>query len=363
MRFFLILAFGLALLAAPPAPGADGGTAGRPAQTTGAASSSASYDPSVAGMMAQVSASTVYTYTGQLSGAWPAAVGGSLYLITTRHTGSGQPIAKAAQFVYEHFQHLGLAVSYQDWSHFGYTNRNVAAVITGTAKPGEIVLLTAHLDSICAESGCQGGSSGPAPGADDDASGTAGVMVAADILSQYRFERTLRFVLFTGEEQGMLGSWTYASAASGREENIVAVCNLDVIGWDSDDDGQIRLHTRRTTDAGYSADLAIAGVFSNVVHTYGLGGALASIITADSEPASDHASFWDEGFPAILAIEDDYDDYNPNTHRATDTLQRMNLDYFTAFVKAAVGTAAHLAGPRPRSIYLPMAITSQWPDR
>jgi len=295
------------------------------------------YDPIVAEMIAQVQQSTVYTYDGQLSGEWPAVVGGAPYTISTRYTDSGAPIQKATQYVYERMQALGLAVSYHNWTGGGYSNRNVIGVLTGTVLPNEIVLVTAHLDDAP--------SSGKAPGADDNASGSVGVLIAADILGQHRFERTVRFVFFTGEEQGLYGSQAYATLVYDAGENIVAVYNMDMIAWDSVDGPTLRLHTRTTSDPGYPSDLAIAGVFTNAVNVYGLGSSLTPIIDADGITASDHSPFWNRGYSAILAIEDDLDDFNDYYHTSQDQLQHLNMAYFTSYVKASVGTAAHLAFP------------------
>jgi Zn-dependent M28 family amino/carboxypeptidase len=293
-------------------------------------------DPRVAAMLAQVTSAQVYTYTAQLSGETPVIVGGTLYTFTTRNTSSGVPIQKATQFVYEHLQQQGLAASYHNWTNCSRSNRNVVGVLTGTVTPNEIVLITAHLDNMP--------SSGRAPGADDNASGSVGVMLAAEIMKNYRFERTVRFVYFTGEEQGLCGSEMYANLVYANGENIVAVYNMDMIAYDALNGPTLRLHTRTTGNPGYAGDVAIAGVFTNVVASYGLN--LTPIIDADSENRSDHSSFWDVGYAAILAIEDDASsggDFNPYYHTINDSLANINLTYFTNYVKASVGTAAHLA--------------------
>jgi hypothetical protein len=295
------------------------------------------YDPLVAAMMAQVQSTTVFTRDAELSGRRGVIVGGSLYTITTRNTNSGTPIQKATQFAFETLQAFGLGVSYHAWTGCGISNRNVIGVMTGTLHPDEIVLITAHLDDMP--------SSGTAPGADDNASGSVGVMIAAEIMSQYRFDRTVRFALFTGEEQGLCGSAQYANTISAKGDNVVAVYNMDMIAYDAVDGPTLRLHTRTSSNPGYAADLAIAGVLTNVVNTYGLSGALTPLVDADGESASDHASFWSKGYPGILAIEDDVDDFNAYYHTSNDNLDHVNLTYFTNYVKASVGAAAHLARP------------------
>ena len=293
----------------------------------------------VAEMMEQVQQSTVHTYVATLSGAQPAIVGGRPYTFTTRATTSGEPVAKATQYVYEHLQSLGLAASYDDWTNASYTGRNVVGVITGTARPDELVLITAHLDSITRDG------TGHAPGADDNASGSTAVLVAADIFSHYRFERTVVFVWFTGEEQQLLGSRHYAQTAREQGRNIVAVYNMDMLAWDQAGAPVVELHTRALDATGYTSDLSIVNTFTNVVTTYGLAGQLAPEHQALGMDRSDHASFWREGYPAVLAIEDFKGDFNPNLHKSTDRIDVLDLPYFTAFVQASVGTVAHLAGP------------------
>ena len=295
-------------------------------------------DPAITALLAQVDTATLLSYANQLSGETPATVGGAPYAFTTRHSESGTQIAKATQFAYEFFDAHDLTARYHTWTGCGIAGRNVIGELPGATNPGEIVLVTAHLDSINEEGGAQV----RAPGADDDASGVAGVMAAAEILAPHQFQRTLRFVLFTGEEQGLCGSFAYAHAAADAGERIVAVLNLDMIAWDADDDPIVRLHTRRRTQAGYDADKAIADTFSAVIADYALE--LTPRITADGEEASDTYAFWDAGFPGILAIEDDLgDDFNPYYHSADDTVSAYNQGYFTNFVKAAVGASASLA--------------------
>jgi Zn-dependent M28 family amino/carboxypeptidase len=339
----LLLASAGLWLFGPRLPSPAHGDASQPSAFT--------YSPVVANLIAQVQSAAVYSYTAQLSGDAPLVVGGQTITLTTRHTKSGLPIQQATQYAYEQLQAAGLSVSYHIWAACRTGGRNVIGVITGTVAPGEIVLITAHLDDLP--------STGRAPGADDNASGSVGVLLAAQLMHGITagFDRTLRFVLFTGEEQGLCGSSAYAAAVATAGDNIVAVYNLDMIAWDSTGGPTLRLHTRTTDQAGYPADLAIAGVFTNVVSAYGLSGSLTPIISADGENASDHASFWAHGYPALLAIEDDYHDFNPYYHTLSDTLGHINLAYFTDFVKASVGTAAHLAHPSlslEHLVYLPL---------
>ncbi len=300
-------------------------------------------NPAIAALMAQVQPTELYADIARLTGELPAVVGGVPCTISSRNTlWSGDGIQLATQFAYERFQSLGLSAGYHYWSgcgsNAGISNRNVIGEKTGVTLPGEIVVVMAHLDSMP-----------PAPlsfGADDDASGSAGVLAAAGLLSGRSFERTVRFVLTTGEEQGLCGGRAYAALAHGSEDNIVAVYNLDMIGWDSDNYPTLRLHIRRPDRPGYEDDLPIADTFSNTVSAYGLN--LIPIISADyyyNLRNADQVPFWDYDYPGLLAIEDTQDDFNAaNYHTLNDRLGTLNFPYLVDFVKASLGAVAHFAG-------------------
>lgn len=292
------------------------------------------YDASVAEMVAGVTEADVAGLVGELAGATPVLVEGAPVTLLTRHTLSGAMIRAATQYSFERFAALGLSPSFHAWA----SGRNVVADLPGAVRPDEVVVVCAHLDDM------PGGEL--APGADDDASGSAAVLLAARALSAGRFERTVRFVLFTGEEQGLYGSTAYAGHLASLGTNVVAVLNLDMIGWDGAGGPVVRLHTRTSRNAGYAADLAIARTFRDAVAAY-LGDALLPVDDPDGITASDHYPFWQRGWPAILAIEDDVDDFNPNYHTTADTLANLDLPYVTSFTRAAVATAAHLAVPAP----------------
>ena len=122
--------------------------------------------------------------------------------------------------------------------------------------------------------------------------------MAARLFAGQSFARTLRLVFFTGEEQGLLGSLRYAQAAQAAGDNIVAVYNVDMIGYNARAGPVAQLHTR----SNQPGDLAIADVFTNVVAAYGLGARLAPVILADSNARSDHASLSGTmGYPGLIA--------------------------------------------------------------
>jgi len=293
------------------------------------------YNRDVAHLMDRVTEIKASDYTSGLTGETPVTIDGSSYTLLTRYTNSGIPIQKATQYVYEFLQRTGLSASYHNWTYGAYSGRNVIGELGGTISPEEIILVTAHLDCIP--------SYGNAPGADDNGSGSVAAMIIAELLAAKTFERTIRFVFFTGEEQGLYGSRIYADKVITDGDNIVAVYNMDMIAWDNIGGPTLRIHTRISTSPGYSADMELAGGFVNVVNTYGFDSDLTPIIDSDGIIASDHSSFWNKGIPAILAIEDDESDFNIYYHTSNDRLAMLNLTYFSNYIKVSVGMTAHLA--------------------
>ena len=304
-------------------------------------------DAKVQAMINAVSETRVTSFIKDLSGESQITVGGAAYTITTRHTESGTPLANAIQYVSDRLTALGLTVSTPQWTFQWYdqllTNKNVVGEITGQDTPDEIIILIAHLDSIAKPE------DGAAPGADDDASGCAALLEAASIMKAYTFGRTVRFVFTTGEEQSIFGGEAYAKKMADENRNIVAVINLDMIGYTNAVAPalpRMQVKTRSSKNqTGYNMDLPVANTYLNVVSAYGLNTSIDAIFWDDGEAASDHSPFWDRKYPAIWLIEYAEKGFiNPKMHKPEDRLNFMKNTFYTAIIKAFVGTAAHLAG-------------------
>ncbi|MBN1660199.1 MAG: M28 family peptidase [Anaerolineae bacterium] len=287
-------------------------------------------DPRVQAMIDEINAATLSQTVGDLSGEWPAQVAGEPYTITTRYTYSGTPVEKATRYIGERLAGLGLDVEYHTWQ--AGRPPNVIGELPGESDSDEILMITGHLDSITYQTPMT-----LAPGADDNASGAVAVLVAANLLSRYPWRCTLRFATWTGEEQGLLGSEAYALRSYDAGEKIQGVLNLDMIAWNSP--GSARDIDLHADQYGVPASMALAQLFADVVDVYDLD--LIPEIVPNGTGASDHASFWDYGYTAILGIED-FDDFNPYYHQNGDTLDHLDLSYFVDFVKASVATLAHM---------------------
>ncbi len=312
---------------------------------TGAIPESISYDPFIASLIAQITHTTLLSDVGGLSGEWSVPVGGTPYRLLTRYTYSGTPLTKATQYIHERLQTLGYNVTYHHYTLNNYSLRNVIAEKPGRIAPERIVLLTAHLDSRAVAP-----PHNPAPGADDNASGCAALLQTAEILADMDFAFTIRFVFFTGEEQGMIGSYNYAAAVAAANEQIVGVLNLDMIAWDAVEGPAIDLHSHAPTV--YDDSDRLAALFAASIATYDLG--LVPQIVENGSPFSDHSRFWDRGYAALMAIEDYYNpaeqpaaprDWNPYYHTTNDRLSTLNGAYFREFARASLATFVRLAEP------------------
>jgi len=208
---------------------------------------------------------------------------------------------------------------------------NLIATKTGIQYPDQHYIICAHYDAITYTTPMT-----LAPGADDNGSGTAAVIEAARIFKDYDFNYSVKFILFPGEEQGLYGSEAYATNAAATGEQILGVLNMDMIAWDSDDDGIVEIH------AGIMPGSQAIGIqmVANI-NNFGLS-LTAEYKTSNSSSSSDHSPFWNNGFPAIMHIED-FQDFNAYYHSDNDLLIHMNLPYFLDNAKLTIGTLAQLA--------------------
>ncbi len=222
---------------------------------------------------------------------------------------------------------------------------NIVGTLAGHAPPAErgIVIVSAHYDSTASRTTGWSSSTDPAPGADDDASGVAAVLEAARLLSERRLRHTVHFITFAGEEQGLHGSRHYADVARQGGDDIVGVVNADMVGYESDGEPWLEIHAGTNP-----SKVALAHTFSETIHAYYLN-LLPHVVLENATRLSDHAPFWDQGYPAILVIEDyltpPTSDFNPNYHTVEDTLEHIDRAYFLEMARAIAGAVTRLAQP------------------
>jgi hypothetical protein len=248
-----------------------------------------------------------------------------------------EAISMTTRYAYEWLAEIGLDVSYHAYSWGDYEGRNVVAEKPGLIDPDVIYLITAHLDDMPA---------GPrAPGADDNASGSVAAMLAARLLAERHLAYTVRFVLFTGEEYGLLGSDAYAADCAARGEDIRGVINLDMMGYNTGEP-EYEIFALSGDSAVGEGSRRLAGLFVDVVSLYDLDLVSHKIVIGDYPlvGGSDQWSFLVRDYPAVLVSEGfESGDFNPHYHTVDDTLSAMDLDYCANIVRAAIATLAHLA--------------------
>ncbi len=128
---------------------------------------------------------------------------------------------------------------------------NVLAVQRGSERPGEVVIIAAHIDSRVTD---VMNAAADAPGANDDGSGTAAVIEAARVLSRQRYPGTIVYAVLSGEEQGLLGGRLLARHAAARGWTVKALLNNDIIGGTRGSDGMIDDASVRVFSEGARAD-------------------------------------------------------------------------------------------------------------
>jgi len=292
-------------------------------------------DPDVVELVrAEVTEAGLAETVGRYSGTLPLVAGTTL---RSRHIQHPDNARAVAGLVADLTALGGLAVRTHRFTHAGRLLDNVEATLAGSGLPGA-VLVTAHLDSTAARDPGYRPATDPAPGADDDGSGIASVLAAARAVLALADahavpRREVRFVLFNAEEQGLVGSRAYGRDQAALGADIVAVLQLDMIGYDVAAGRAFELH------AGFSPSAAVeqrsvelAGQVAAVVASVTPELPAPQIYPADGEPdpgeaRSDHHSFQVNGFPACLASEDFFagpgpgaptPDPNPNYHSAAD---------------------------------------------
>ena len=292
-------------------------------------------------VITQIITETLVHDLAGLTGQRPVTVAGSLYTITTRNTTFAEAISMTTRYAHEQFEGYGVDVSYHTYTFDDELRRNVVAEQAGLIQSKEIYLITAHVDDMPKND--------PAPGADDNGTGSVAVMTAARLLGTRHFVHTLRFVLFTGEEQGLLGSEAYAADCKRQGENIRGVVNLDMIGYNTRQP-VFDAYARKGTSPGASESRQLAEVFSNTIATHNLE-LIPHRIDLDDYPlkyGSDQWSFLKQGYPAILVIEDYAGgDFTPHYHTVSDTIDTLDLGYYADVTRASVATLAHLGQPLP----------------
>lgn len=234
---------------------------------------------------------------------------GKLARLRTRHSRSPEFLG-ALEWAGARLVDLGYATHIQAVAVPGGTSRNLIADGPGTGQDRELVLVTAHLDSVNIQ-----GPRAAAPGADDNASGSAGVLAVGQALAGRSSRHDLRLILFGGEEQGLFGSRHYVSGLDPAERaRISAVVNMDMIACRNTSNAAVLLEGAAVSQPLMDALAGIARAHTSLA-------VQTSLIPFNS----DHVPFLDAGIPAVLTIEGT-DTANDRVHTERDTIGTLDID-------------------------------------
>jgi acetylornithine deacetylase/succinyl-diaminopimelate desuccinylase-like protein len=268
----------------------------------------------------------------------------------------------------------------------GVIVENVLAIQPGSGDPAHVIMIAGHIDSRVTD---PMNFTADAPGANDDASGTALVIEAARLLSKQKHRATIVYALLSGEEQGLWGGKLLAKHAKDQNWQVAAMLNNDIVGGTHGTDGAIVDNRVRVFSEGIRASEDLAAQLAR----RGIGGeddgpsrALAKAATraGENNPAiglevlavrrpdrfrrgGDHLPSLELGYPAIrftVGIED-YDHQHQdlrteNGRKYGDTVDEMDFPYLARVTALNVALARELADapPAPVSVSIDGAVSS-----
>ena len=267
-------------------------------------------------LMALVSAESIRCYVQRLQD------------FQTRYTNTDSFWA-SSRWIFDRFQSWGYdSLETQEFEWLQDTSRNVIVTKISDVYPDRVIVIGGHFDSVVYDSG------DPyifAPGADDNASGTAMVMEIARILANTPLKKTIRFVTFGAEEQGLLGSQFYVYYALQRGENIELMINADMIGNLADDFWNFNINCN---EAGEPYGQVLSQMAAENT-------ALVPQIDVGEFYGSDNYPFDLAGFRTVFSQEGDF---SPNWHLPSDIIDNMSIEYMTDVVRSNLGLLYIVAG-------------------
>jgi hypothetical protein len=273
------------------------------------------YDPFIQSLVDQVNADSISATIQRLQD------------FMTRHvlTDSG---AAASQWLYDKFTAYGFVAQFDSFYRYDSTQeRNVIANLTGTNGLANIIMISGHFDSDAT-----GNPDSCAPGADDDASGTAIAVEVARIMKNHSWPVSISCIGWGAEEDGLTGSRNYAEWADSVDLNIKALLNFDMVGYMND----------AVPDVNFNGTYWLTQLCQQTAQIYA-----SSLVTyAGVGGVSDDYSFSNKGFPALGCIENPTPSVSggyPYYHQYEDLLVHLSPELYTNVAKAAVAAAAHLA--------------------
>jgi hypothetical protein len=257
--------------------------------------------------------------------------------IGERNHARPKALAQAAEYLVGVLGGIGSNVRRLPYTFGKKTAENLELTLPGSDRAAEIVVIGAHYDSV-----------GGSPGANDNASGVAAALVLARDLRGVPHRRTLRFVLFADEEPPYfqtdhMGSLVYARACRARGDQIVAMLSLETLGYYSNARDSQRypplvgvLFPDQGNFVGFvsngdSRPLLFRAIASFREHAAFPSEGAALSASLPGIGWSDHWSFWQVDYPAIMVTDTAPFRY-PHYHTRQDTPDRLDYGRFARVV-------------------------------
>jgi Zn-dependent M28 family amino/carboxypeptidase len=274
-------------------------------------------------------------------------------LIGPRHVGKPKALVAAALLIENEFRAAGYDVERQPYVASGASVENLVAELPGSRRRDEILILGAHYDTIP-----------ETPGADDNASAVAVLIEVVRLLHEFRPQRTIRFVSFPCEEPphfhtGEMGSQIYARRCRERNENIVGMLCLEMVGYFSTQAGSQQIpdslpRWSRTFLPTRGDFLAAVGNLRSwrLLWQFRRGFKRATQLPLLSLALperiheirlSDNSSFWDQGYPSLMLTDTSFL-RNPHYHRQSDTPETLDYERMAEVVSGVAGAVRFIAG-------------------
>jgi hypothetical protein len=262
---------------------------------------------------------------------------------------SHYPELKRAAEVVEGELKVAGPVRRQTFAVDGKAVDNLDVELRGASAPEEIVVVGAHYDSAFR-----------CPGANDNGSGTAGLLALARTLATSKPARTLRFVAFVNEEPPQyrtkdMGSRVYAGRCRERNENVVAMLSLETIGYYTDAPNTQKyppplgsLYPSQGDFVAFVGNVGSRSLVRRCVSTFRAKAAFPSEGAAlpSGLPGvgwSDHESFWEAGYDGVMVTDTAPFRY-PYYHRGEDTPDKLDYDRCARVIAGVAEVVRDLAG-------------------
>jgi Zn-dependent M28 family amino/carboxypeptidase len=241
-----------------------------------------------------------------------------LTVLSSVERGSTKNLDLTRSFLKEEYEKIGFTVSLQP---FG-SGTNFIAEKKGTNSPEKVLILSSHIDSVGNK------------GANDNGTGTIGLLTVAQELAKNSYASTIRVLGFDREERGLVGSDAYAATLNSKD--IIGNINFEMMGFHAKQDGGFHV-----IDCSKQTSLFLSQAIKDSINELSLPLQVVKTCT----DRSDHASFWRRNIPAVVISENFFGgDADPCYHAKCDVMdERLNYSYMRNILDSVLDATEKIA--------------------